>query len=1020
MKWTNEQLAAIEECGNSIIVSAGAGSGKTAVLSERVYKKLESGTDINRLLILTFTNAAASEMKERIRDKIIKGKLTRQLELIDSAYITTFDSFALSVVKKYHMYLNMSKNIKITDSSIIELERRKILNSIFDNRFDKSDKDFEKLVSDFCYRDTKTLKKMILNLDTKLDIKYDKEEYLNSYIDTYFSDYFINNSINEYFNHIRLLINKIKDNINLLSNYLDTDYINKLDELFRVYYDANNYNELINISDFRLPNIPKDSSDEAREIKDNITKLKKEINNLLLWKDSDEIKREILATKNNTVTIISILKELNMEFNSYKYKNDIYTFNDISRLAIKVVEENSDIKNELSSSFDEIMIDEYQDTNDTQEYFVSLISHNNLYMVGDIKQSIYRFRNANCYIFKDKYDLYSDSDKGIKIDLLDNFRSRREVTSGINLFFNNLMDNQFGGANYKENHQMKFGNIAYEKEKSKDLYDVSIMRYLEDKDIGNAVREMFIVGRDIKEKINNKYQVLDKKTNELRNVCYSDFAILIDRSTDFDEAKKVFEYLGIPLNIYKEESLKNDNDILIIKNILKLIDLIDKNTFDNSFKYFFTSVARSFLFRKTDEEIFSYFADDSFKNSDIYDKLLELYNYYYDSSLKGLFLKLLEIFNYYEKLLDITNMKSYRMRVEYLYNLVDEFEESGNTINDFITYLDDIFGDEDIKVSFSVNTGSDNAVKLMTIHKSKGLEFPICYYPGLFRKFSFRELTDDIIYNKNYGIVIPYINHYIKPTIYKELSRMDEYKEEISEKIRLFYVALTRAREKIIMVIPNVDKIKTSRDEFKSFLDMVSYKKDELSPFIEEVEVECSKDYLFGKYNNNYDSLKTIDTVKVNEVNSLFEELTAASFSKNNKSLISYEDYNKMEYGSHVHQILEYIDFKDPDYTSIDEELIPLIKKFINSPLISNNIDSSFYKEYEFIYLEDGINKHGIIDLLIENDNEVIIIDYKLKNILDDAYTKQIDGYKKVIGTKTNKKLSSYLYSIIDSKFYEV
>ena len=201
MNWTPEQLQAINEEGKNIIVSAGAGSGKTAVLSERVIRKLKT-VDINRLLILTFTKEAANEMKERIRKKIKKNPdLKRQLDIIDSAYITTFDSYSLSLVKKYYYLLNISPNVGIIDSSIINIKKEEYIDEIFENYYEEKNPLFEKLIKDFCIKDDKEIKNYVIELNNKLDLKLNKEEYIDNYIENnnikfYFIDAFNEKPIN--------------------------------------------------------------------------------------------------------------------------------------------------------------------------------------------------------------------------------------------------------------------------------------------------------------------------------------------------------------------------------------------------------------------------------------------------------------------------------------------------------------------------------------------------------------------------------------------------------------------------------------------------------------------------------------------------------------------------------------------------------------------------------------------------------------------------------------------------------
>ena len=1022
-KWTKEQLDAINLDGNNIIVSAGAGSGKTAVLSERVLRKVNHGVHINEILILTFTNAAAKEMKDRIRNKLKKSGNMEEVNLIDTSYITTFDSFSLSVVKKYHTILNISKDIGITDNSLLCIKKNEILDEIFDEYYEDSDSSFEKLINDYCFKDDKELKRLIIKVSDKLDMKYDKLDFLNSYLDKYYSNEYINVSIDMYYNEIEKLIYKIKSTIKELSLYLDGTYISKLEDQLSKLYKSTNYDDVVTSLDFRLLPLPKNSLEEAKLIKEKISSYVKEIKSLVVYESSNQIREEILSTKSNVEKIIEIITEFDKRFSKFKLENNMFDFSDINKMAIDIVSNHKDIRNELKNMFKEIMIDEYQDTNDIGEYFISLISNNNVYMVGDIKQSIYRFRNANPYIFKGKYDLYSNTDKGIKIDLLKNFRSREEVLSDINLLFNDLMTDDIGGADYKKSHQMIFGNKTYNEDGHTDQnYNLEILTYKNDKTFSNTEKEIFIIGEDIIKKVSSKYQIFDKDQCILRNVKYSDFVILIDRATDFDTYKKVFEYLGIPLTLYKDVELKNGDDILVIRNLLKLIKYMDLENYNKEFKYAFLSIGRSFLFRLSDDELFNYITKDTFKESIIYKKLEEAYNYYYELSPKMFLIKLLEIFNYEEKLLNVGGINVGRVRLEYFYNLLDDYSKSGNDINDFIDYLDNIF-ELDNKVTFSLNSDSSDSVKIMTIHKSKGLEFPICYFSGFTKEFSFRELNDNILYSNKYGIITPYFNEYIKPTIYKTLLMLDTKNEELSEKIRLFYVAVTRAKEQMIIVMPELEEeISIDKEKIKSFYDMIKLVYSNISKYVVPREDNYTKDYLINK--NSNDHLKLItndDNINIENYNFIEDEEVDLKFSKNNGSrLITKEEKEKMVYGTKVHEVLELMDFKNPNYTNIDSKIAEKIKSFIDSDLIKNNINSKFYKEYEFIYKEENIVKNGIIDLMIENESEIIIIDYKLKNIDDDAYNEQLNGYGKYIASKTNKKISKYLYSIIDCKFKKI
>ena len=1028
MAWTIDQQKAIDVEGNNVIVSAGAGSGKTAVLTERVKRKLLSGVSVNQLLVLTFTNAAAAEMKDRIRRTILKTpELKSQISLIDSAYITTFDSFALSIVKKYHTRLNISNKIKISDEVVIDLEKKKILDEIFEEEYLSPKSNFIKLINDFCLKDDDELKNYILNIYKKIELKYNKTKYLDNYFEIDNTDTFIN----LYLDEIYKKINIIKELFNDLGEFFDGKFIDKMNIAFSKLLEANSYDKIIESLDFTSPRVNRYPCTSAKVVKNTIDDTLKEIKELCIYENINEIKEEINSTKSNIEIIIEILKKLDKRLDLYKSENEIYNFTDISRLSIKLVEENEDIREELSNTFNEILVDEYQDTNDTQEMFISLISHNNVYMVGDIKQSIYRFRNANPYLFKNKYDNYSKDNGGIKIDLLKNFRSRSEVLDNINMLFDFIMDDIIGGADYSKSHRMVFGNESYNIEgKTENNNNIDVITYSKD-DIGNisnSEEEAFIIGNDIKDKINNHYQVFDKDKKILRDIEYSDFVILLDRSSDFDLYKKIFEYLQIPLSIVKEESLTKNDDILVIKNLLKLLICIKENKLDLDFKYSYISVCRSYLYRLSDEEIYDIFVNDKFINSDLYNKCLELVDSMDTMNLSSYLLYVLDEFNYEDKIITVGNVKTLRTRLEYLYNLCCSYEEDGGSFETFINYLDEIFENEyDLK--FNVNTSGNNSCKIMTIHKSKGLEFPICYFSGFSKKFNFDELKSKILFDNKYGIILPKVDNYYKDTILKTLLKIDTRREEISERIRLLYVALTRVKEKMIIVIPEGEELVETnslvplqvREKYNSFLSIINSIYTVILPYIKKSNVIGNKEYLKATRDSVIDELDN-DNLIVEELSIDTNIINDTHYSKDKLHLIEKEEKQLMEFGTKVHSILEEIDFNnyDLDKYNVSDNIKLKVNSFINSEFMSDKLNLNMYKEYEFIYNNDNTLSHGIIDLLLEDKDKMIIVDYKLKNIDDLSYDKQLNGYREFIYNKTHKKTLCYLYSILDEKVREV
>lgn len=1021
MDLTPEQQLAVDLEGTNIIVSAGAGSGKTAVLSERVIRKLKDGIDIRNILMLTFTNEAAGEMANRIRKKIKKAGLTSQLEFLDQAYITTFDAFALSLVKKYHYVLNIDKSIDIIDSSIIDLKRNEFLEEIFLSLYEAKDEKFLKLIGDFTTRDDEVIKKAILSINKSLDLKYDKEDYIDNYINNFYNNKYIEQLFAEYFNYLKKISLELEDSVLILENFMDSssyeNIYNSLSKLFR----PNSYNDLYKNNNIILPRFTKvDSS--GISVKENIQELFKELNELIIYSE-DELKNNYFCTRDYVEVILKIIKMLDEKINLYKKEHNSYEFTDIAKMAISIVKDNEDIRLELKDKFNEIMIDEYQDTNDLQETFIKLLENDNVYMVGDIKQSIYRFRNANPLIFKDKYDRYSINNGGKKIDLLKNFRSREEVLYNINEIFAPLMTQDIGGINYKESHAMVYGNKAYIEKGANDYNNyLDILTYNnEDKKYTNDEIEAFIIAKDIKKKIEEKYLVFDFDKECNRDVTYNDFCIILDRGSKMSLFKKVFEYLDIPMEVYKDNNLIEENDIFIIKNIIGLILSIKDGIYNKNLKYYFTSVARSYIGNLCDNEIFKCFEENKIFKTDIYNKCYEISKDIDIMTPNILLKRIIKDFNFYDKFILVGNVDAAIKRINYLLELSKNVENLGFSIIDFSNYLNEMI-DSDQEIKYKEAKSNSISVKIMNIHKSKGLEFPICYFAGFPKTFNISDLKNKFMFDNKYGILTPFYKEGIGETFVKTLVKNNYYLNEVAEKIRLFYVALTRAKEKMIMVMPNIEDKKYVKDEisfmdgikFRSFYDFIKSISGNLAKYMISVDlnnVGVTKDYEFSK------SLSK-NMVNNEEINMLFIEdeipfieIEKKHASKTIKEILSVSDEKTLEFGTKIHELLELTDFKNANTDN----------KYVNHLLNTFDFNSAkIYQELEFSYELDDVLYHGIIDLMLEYEDKIFIIDYKLKNIDDENYIKQLNVYYNYVKCISNKDVHMYLYSILDNVTKEI
>ena len=1027
-KWTEEQMLAIVKGNTNIIVSAGAGSGKTAVLTQRVITNLKKGMHINELLILTFTNNAAMEMKTRIKKAILEDdEIKNEAKLTDSADITTFDAYVLSLVKKYHYLLNLDSDITLIDSSIIKKKKKDFIEEIFEELFTQKNEKFIKFVTDFGTKNARQTKKIILNLDYSFDLITKKEDYLNNYIESYYNKNNLDNLFHQFENTLLKRVESIKNLLLNLSFEVDSDYYDKIYKTLEPLLKSSNYQEIRSNLDFKLSPL-RNASDKAKYYKEQISKIIKDLKSLTEFHEQ-VLKDDLLKTKEYAEVIIEILLKLTQKVNAYKFEYQVFEFNDISKFALKILDGNEDIRNELKNYYKEIMIDEYQDTSDVQEQFIKYIENNNVYMVGDIKQSIYRFRNANPDIFKIKYDAYKDGNNGFKIDLNKNFRSRGEVLDSINQIFNHIMDDNIGNANYIKEHQLIFGNNTFIEEGNNNYNNnLEIYNYLPDPNFTKEEMEAFIIANDIKKKVTSNYEVFDKT---LRPCKYSDFCILIDRTTAFDTYKKIFDFLNVPINIYKDDNIMISDETSLINNIIKFIINIKNNRFNETSRFCFASIARSYLYQLDDQTIYDTISQNKINESEIYEIAYNISKNLDSLSNEEIIKKIIYDYKFYDKMIIAGNL-NYRSII--LDNLIIKFKELNKvniTIYEVNDYLDSLINDEEsIKIPALLN--KNDSVTITNIHKSKGLEYKICYFPSLHKEFNLMDLNNRIIFNTKFGLILPNYDNGFKSTFVNFLNKETYIKDEISERIRLLYVALTRAKEKMIMVTNLIQNDNCTTDEngiidyltrinYRSYKDILESVYPYIHKYIENIDLpEINIGYKYSQKNTINIDIEDNHKIIVNKKEYISELINEEHYSKSENKLITPTEVANMDYGTHMHYILENTDFKNPDYSLLTNEEQEITQGLLNNKIMSNIKDANIYHEYEFIYENNKQIKTGIIDLMLEYPDHIDIIDYKLKNTNDPAYLKQLNGYKEYIENKNNKPTYIYLYSLLNKELIDL
>lgn len=854
VKWTIDQQKVIDARDCNILVSAAAGSGKTAVLVERIVKRItdeNNPVDIDKLLIVTFTNAAASEMRDRItkaleEKRIVEPEnelLERQLTLVHNAQIATIDSFCLFVVRNHFEEINLDPNFRIADSGELELLCDDVLDRVFEGLYEEKNPAFLRLVD--CYSgkgSDEAIRKMVKSIYDAASSASWPLEWMEGLKDIYKPasyDAFMNNAA--MCGIVSGARTRLEDAKGLLSQALDisknTVGLEKVtlfleDELkgFDKVSEIETFEELKHVSmgmEFKRFPIVKDvvNKDKVKNLRDmakamvvdQIVKKYASIN-------MEEVYQQVLRLSPFVDTLVDASITFSRELDREKRSKKIVDFADIEHFALQIlVDQNSKLPTatakEFRKHFDEIMIDEYQDSNQVQEDILVSISQMeegryNMFMVGDVKQSIYRFRMAKPELFIEKYNSYSTEEKSKKllIDLHQNFRSRSEVIDFTNDMFYKLMHGDLGGVNYDSKAALHLGaNFKESNSMSAEmlLYDCKDDDESEQIEASNQQIEASIIAKRIRELMQNG-QVTDKDTGEIRPVKYSDIVILLRGLSGLGEIiHKTLLEDGIPTHIQSKSGYFSAYEIQVLMDLLTILD--------NPYQDIpMASVLRSPIVGLTDEKLAD-FVEDGFsfsekvlqamqdENSEIYEfgKLYEkLREACVDTSIYKLLLMILEETDFLNYVSCMPAGNKRKANVMMLLEKAIAYEKTSyKGLFHFVKYIQkikkyDLEGEADV-----IGEGMDT-VRIMTIHKSKGLEFPIVFVSGIHKKFNEMEIRTPLVIHDALGLGIdeqldePHIKR--KSLLKEEIANRIKL-ENKGEELRVLYVALTRAKEKLIL-----------------------------------------------------------------------------------------------------------------------------------------------------------------------------------------------------------------------------
>ena len=995
MNFTKEQELAYKAYSTNYLISAGAGSGKTQVLSERVrYLVQEKGFHINEFLILTFTKLAAGEMKQRIRKKL-KEINSPEADLVDSAYICTFDSFALSLVKKYHYRLNLTKNVSMIDENIIQILIKKKIEETLENLYNSNDKTLISFVNKYCFKNDNNLVDLLFSLYNEANSSINTEQYFNNLIiksDTSFLNKFL-------LNYSQELDNIFEDFCLVADNCPDKKYQDWLSSLIDNYNFSETLDEKVN--SLKVPFKAARNMEEYKlEYDENKEKLKSFIENYTCEQDLFD---SFNLNKEYTLWLINITKDIINFDKQFKYQHQSFSFNDIAKFAIELIKNNEDIRLEIKSSLKTIMIDEYQDTSLIQETLINMISNNNVYMVGDVKQSIYRFRKATPALFIEKFSSYQNHINGELISMQDNFRSRKEVLDDINIIFSQIMTLPLGGADYKKDHIIRNGNKLYACGGLTNHSNNMDYIYYEGK--SDIEFEAKLIAEDIIKKINEGYLVFNGNFSNpgLRKAKLSDFCILLDRGTSFYIFEKIFKAYKIPLFIEDNVDVSTKQIGLTIISLIKVISYIQDNDYSSDFKHALISLMRSFIFNYNDDKIYHLFQND-LTNIDIVNEIKSIIKQNPNYTNYELIFNIIHHFRTYQKLVNLGDVKVNEKYLDNFLLTIKNLNEIYTSLNEFVDYFNSL-NLLSLSIDIPSSTSTFDSVKIMNIFKSKGLEFPIIYCAGLGKEFNQDKYKKDFIISQEFGLIYPNSN-FNKTIIFDKYKALDQ-KEELSEKIRLLYVELTRAKEQIICLLP----------------EKLSFKGLEKANSLGALLIPCSN--LFNQIHLTKDDLNnnTFSYISNNDSNKklFYKELNIEPILKNkniraSKDLSMQTNYEFIEKGEHLHLLLECIDFLNPQLDKLNHFDQRIVKNFLNTEIIKNLKNPLFYKEYEFF--TDEVN--GIIDLLIIDNDKAYIVDYKLKNISDEKYKKQLKVYYDYVNQTFKLKTKCYLYSILGGTLQEI
>lgn len=901
MNFTPEQQKVIELRDRNILVSAAAGSGKTAVLVERIIRMItdrDRPVDVDRLLVVTFTNAAAAEMRERIALAIGKKleeepenqHLQKQTSLLHNAQITTIDSFCLFVIRNNFNDIGLDPGFRVADEGELRLLKQDVMTELLEEKYQEKDPAFTDCVEYFTGGSNDRLLEEYIGKLYEFSMSYPwPEDWLvqcmsdykisgvmeleESQWYRYLADY-IRRSVGECADRMRqaVRIAQRPDGPYMYGEMLERE-LEMLEGLGELKGIQEFYEAFEKVSFGRLPGKKDDSVNPAcrekvQELRKGVKKLLEEIRDSYLSLSPQQTVERMEKAASQVETLLSLVLSYKKKLDERKRRDNMIDFHDMEHFALNILLRRSE-EGELVPSqsaleyrayFAEILIDEYQDSNLVQELLLKSISGEdqgnfNRFMVGDVKQSIYKFRLARPELFMEKYNCYSKQDSSCqRIDLHRNFRSRRQVLESVNALFARIMGKDLGGVAYDEEAALYPG--ASYPEEGEGGFDTEYRMIGREEGFSLSSREQeaaAIAGR-IRELYGN-FKVTDPERGKLRPVRYSDMVILLRTTTGWAEAfQKILEKEGIPTYVSRRTGYFQAVEVKVLMQYLKVIDNpLQDIPFYGTMKSFFGGFTQEEIseIRAKDTGAFLYELLVSYEGSlkekiqGFLDRLIRYRQKTAYTPIHKLIQEILSDTGYLDYVTAYPGGEQRRANVEMLLTRAAAFENTSYYgLFHFLRYVEQL---EKYEVDYGeADVLDENAdvVRIMSIHKSKGLEFPVCFVAGLAKRFNMQDISGRLIADVDMGIGVDYIDSGLRlqgNTLKKKAVALKLKIDALGEELRVLYVAMTRAKEKLILTaLPSdLDKCREKLEQQREFGEP-----EEKVPFSTLATAGCYLDFI--------------------------------------------------------------------------------------------------------------------------------------------------------------------------------